>query len=308
MEWPNWMKRAIVWVCRIKPKVFSAEEKKAWCEKTAADNRAQDRDITACPGELIDGLTMEAVPLSNASAWMVTKPDNPQDKVIYYIHGGGFIGACTKARMPFVSVLAKRFGYNVFSLDYRLAPEYPHPCQLDDCLDGYMWLLDRFASENIVLIGESAGGTLVLTLSLLLRDRQLPLPKAIYANSPATQLAEYTNSYRKFSLKEDFIVTEGIIENMYGVYIRQEEAKEPYVSPLYGDLHGLPPITLTASECECLLDDSKMLYDKLLAAQNEAQLLTYPGLCHAFIISPQMKRVVRDAYPDLDTWLRKHLG
>ena len=143
MEWPNWMKRAIVWVCRIKPKVFSAEEKKAWCEKTAAGNRAQDRDITACPGELIDGLTMEAVPLPNASAWMVTKPDNPQDKVIYYIHGGGFIGACTKARMPFVSVLAKRFGYNVFSLDYRLAPEYPHPCQLDDCLDGYMWLLDR---------------------------------------------------------------------------------------------------------------------------------------------------------------------
>lgn len=308
MEWPNWAKRAFVVLSGFKPKILTDEEKAAWTEKTIADNRNQDRDITTCPEDLIGGLTIEPVALPSAGAWMVTAPKNPPEKVICYIHGGGFVGACTKARMPFVSALVKRFGYNVFSIDYRLAPEFRHPAALYDCLDGYSWLLDRYAPENTVLIGESAGGTLVLTLSMLLRDKSLPLPKAVYSNSPAAQLAAYTDSYRKFSLREDFIVTEGIIENMYGVYITPEEAKDPYVSPLYGDHHDLPPVTLSASECECLLDDSKMLYEKLLAAGNDAQLLTYPKLCHAFIISPQMKQVVRVAYPDLDTWLKKHLG
>lgn len=308
MELPNWMMRVIVWICRIKPKVFTDEEKTAWIEKTTADNRAQDRDITTCPKELIEGLSIEPVALPNVGAWMVTKPDNPADKIVYYIHGGGFVGACTKARMPFVSTLAKRFGYNVFSIDYRLAPEFRQPCAVNDCLDGYRYLLARYKPENIVLLGESAGGNLVVALSLLLREKGLPLPKAVYANSPAAQLVEYTYSYRKFSLKEDFIVTEGIIENMRGVYFLPGEETEPLVSPLYGNLSGLPPVTVSASECECLLDDAKQLYEKLKAAGNDARLLTYPKLCHAFIISPQMKRVVRDAYPDLEQWLKDYLG
>ena len=308
MELPNWMMRVIVWICRIKPKVFTDEEKTAWIEKTTADNRAQDRDITTCPKELIEGLSIEPVALPNASAWMVTKPGNPVDKIVYYIHGGGFVGGCTKARMPFVSTLAKRFGYNVFSIDYRLAPEFRHPCATSDCLDGYRYLLARYKPENIVLLGESAGGNLVVALSLLLREKGLPLPKAVYANSPAAQLVEYTDSYRKFSLKEDFIVTEGIIENMRGVYFLPGEETNPLVSPLYGNLSGLPPVTVSASECECLLDDAKQLYEKLKAAGNDARLLTYPKLCHAFIISPQMKRVVRDTYPDLEQWLKDYLG
>ena len=173
MELPNWMMRVIVWICRIKPKVFTDEEKTAWIEKTTADNRAQDRDLTTCPKELIEGLSIEPVALPNAGAWMVTKPGNPADKIVYYIHGGGFVGACTKARMPFVSTLAKRFGYNVFSIDYRLAPEFRQPCAVNDCLDGYRYLLARYKPENIVLLGESAGGNLVVALSLLLREKGL---------------------------------------------------------------------------------------------------------------------------------------
>ena len=308
MELPNWMMRVIVWICRIKPKIFTDEEKAAWIEKTTADNRAQDRDLFNCSQELLEGLSIEPVTLPNAGAWTVTKPDNPADKVVYYIHGGGFTGACTKERMRFVSTLARRFGYNVFSIDYRLAPEFRHPCAVYDCLDGYRHLLEQYNPENIVLIGESAGGNLVIALSLLLREKGIPLPKAIYANSPATQLVTYTDSYRAFSLKEDFIVTEGIIENMRGVYFLPGEEKDPLISPLYGNLSGLPPITVSASECECLLDDAKLLYEKLNAAGNDTRLLTYPKLCHAFIISPQMKRVVRDAYPDLEQWLKHYLG
>ena len=308
MELPNWVLRTFVRITHFKPKVFTDEEKAKKIAELIEENRKQDRNVMTCPKELTDGLAIESVALPNAGAWMVQKAENPAHKIVYYIHGGGFVGACTKARMPFVSTLARRFGCNVFSLDYRLAPEWKQPCQLFDCLDGYVWLLERYTPENIVLIGESAGGNLVLCLPMLLRDRGLPLPKAVYSNSPVTQFVEYTDSFKKFSLKEDFIVTESILENTEGIYFDAKDAKDPYVSPLYGDVKGLPPILLTASECECLLDDAKHMYDHLTAAGKAAKLITYPKLCHAFIISPQMKRVVRDAYPDLEQWLNDNLG
>ncbi|MBQ7058444.1 MAG: alpha/beta hydrolase [Firmicutes bacterium] len=304
----NFAKRLFVRLTGFKPKVFSEEEKEQMRQKLIEGNRKQDRDIRTCPEKLIRGLSIEAVELPNASGWLVTRPENPGDRIIYYIHGGGFVGACTRDRMAFVAELVRTFGYNVFSIDYRLAPEFMYPCGLDDCLDGYQWLLERFAPEDIVLIGESAGGNFVLVLPLVLRDRGLPLPKAVYSNSPVTQMLEEKESFRRFSLKEDFIVVEGILQNTAGIYMRPEEAGDPYISPLFADLHGLPPVYLTASECECLLDDAVTMAEKLKEAGNDVRLMTYPGLCHAFIISPQMKKVVRLAYPDLGEFLHKYLG
>ena len=302
------LKRLAVMLLRIKPKVFTGEEKEKLRQQIIEDNQRQDRDLFRCPKEQLEGLTVEQIQLPHAAGWLVTNPQNPQKKIIFYIHGGGFTGACTKERMAFVSCLVREFGYNVFSVDYRLAPEFMFPCALEDCLDAYRWLLERFGPEDILLIGESAGGNLVITLPLLLRDRGLPLPKAVYSNSPVTQMVEYTQSYERFSLKEDFIVTKGILENIRGIYMDEKDLKNPYVSPLFADVSGLPPIFLTASECECLLDDSLQMAQKLRMAGNTGRCKTYPGLCHAFIISPQMKPVRRTAYPDLREFLQEHLN
>ncbi len=231
-----------------------------------------------------------------------------KNKVIYYIHGGGFTGSCSKERISFISYLVNKFGYNVYSIDYRLAPEFKFPNQLNDCLEGYQFLLKTFDSKNIVLIGESAGGSLVITLSMMLRDKNIPLPKSVYANSPVTQFIEYTASYKRNSLKKDFIVVEGIIDNLMGIYCDKKDIYNPYISPLYGDLRNLPLINLTASYDECLYDDAVMMSDKLKEAKNEGKLITYKGLCHAFIISPQMKKVVKYTYPDLESFLKNNLN
>jgi acetyl esterase/lipase len=143
---------------------------------------------------------------------------------------------------------------------------------------------------------------------MYLRDHQLPLPKAVYANSAPTQFSEVTESYRRFSLKTDFVVTTAILPNIEGIYFRKEEVRDPYVSPLYGDLRNLPPVTLSVSQCECLLDDSVMLYGRLKAEGNEATLLTYPGLWHAFIMSPQKRNIVKEAYPDFERFLKTNLS
>lgn len=307
MDFSTLWKKVFVMVTGYKPKIFSEEEKKQVMEKMAAENRAQDRNIRTCDKELIEGLELEEVSLPECGGWMVSRSSNPHDCIIYYIHGGGFTNSCTKSRMTFVSYLVKKFGYDVFSIDYRLAPEYKAPCQVNDCIDGYKYLHEKYSPDRIVVIGESAGGNLAVCLALKARDMGLPLPKSLFPNSMASQFSEYTESYRRCSLKTDFIVTMGIMENMMGVYYNEENVNDPYISPLYADLRGLPHVLLTASNCECLLDDSVMMYEKLREAGVDAELKTYDGLCHAFIISPQMKDVVKKAYPDLEEYLKEQL-
>jgi epsilon-lactone hydrolase len=300
--------RAYIALSHYEDKALTPEEKEKACAKMLSGNRAQDRDVHHAKKALWEGLVVQAVSLPHCGGWLFLKEGNPTDKIIYYIHGGGFTGACTKERMGFVGAMVKKLGFNVFSIDYRLAPEFKQPCALEDCLDGYRYLLSTYASKEIVYVGESAGGSLALSLALLVRDQGLASPKAIYANSPATQLVEITDSYRRFSLKKDFIVTASIIPNMAGVYYEGDEAKNPYVSPLYANLHDLPPITLTASECECLLDDAIMMYGTLKVAGNDSHLFTYPGLDHAFIMLPEKRVNVKRAYPDFVNFLKTNLG
>ena len=123
MKLEDLFKRMLVVLMRVKPEVLDGEEKEKARQKMIEENRKQDRDLFTCEKELIEGLKIEEVPLSSCGAWMVQKEGNQNDKVVYYIHGGGFVNSCTKSRMRFVSYLVKNFHYNVFSIDYRLFPE-----------------------------------------------------------------------------------------------------------------------------------------------------------------------------------------
>lgn len=300
--------RSYVALTHFTPKVFTPEEKKELIPKMIETNRGQDNDVTHADARFLKDLEIEKIVLPHCAAWLLKKAGNPQDKIIYYIHGGGFTGASTKERMRFVSTLLNRFHFNVFSIDYRLAPEFMQPCALLDCLDGYAYLLKRFAGKDIVYVGESAGGNLAIVLAMYVRDHGLIPPRAIYANSAPAQFAEVTESYTRFSLKTDFVVTTSIIANIEGIYFEKKNAEDPYVSPLFGDLRNLPPITLSVSQCECLFDDSLMLYGKLKADGNKATLLSYPGLWHAFIMSPQKRRIVKESYPDFGRFLTANLS
>jgi epsilon-lactone hydrolase len=300
--------RCYIRVSGYRPKVFTAAEKQELIPKMVDTNRKQDRNVLTAEKSFLQNLSIASIALPACGAWLLRKEGNPSSKIIYYIHGGGFTGACTKERMRFVSTMVNSLGYNVFSIDYRLAPEFPFPAALEDCLEGYRWLLQGHDAKDIVFVGESAGANLAITLAMLARDKALPLPQAIYANSAPTQFVETTESYRRFSLKTDFVVTDTILENSEGVCFKKEDAKNPYLSPLYGHLDALPPITLSVSECECLFDDSLMLYGALKSAGNQATLLAYPGLWHAFIMSPQKHRIVKEAYPDFIAFLKTNLS
>ena len=114
--------------------------------------------ITSCGGRIkVQKVVIDARG-AKLEGDLYSSESNPSDKVLYYIHGGGFWEGSTKKAIRFVSYAAKHWGYNVFSVDYRLCPQYKCADTLSDCEAGYRHLLKTYAPGNIILIGESAGG------------------------------------------------------------------------------------------------------------------------------------------------------
>lgn len=286
------------------PKPMTPEE----YEKNKADaiqrNRSCDTDCLTLPEEVKQGISIERFDLPNCKGWLSTLPGNDPEKVIYYVHGGGFVAGYSKGGYPYISHIVRQQGYNVFSVDYRLAPEFMHPCAVNDCLDGYQQLLTRYEAGNIILLGESAGGNLVMSLGLLLRDKGLPLPGGICSCSPVLQFSEYFPSFHENAGKHDFGILFGCLEMTNGLYFRNEDKEDPYVAPLYGDVAGLPPVFLNADRYESLRDDAIAMYEKLKAAGVPTKLHLFEDLGHAAVCHFYKKRVQKEIYPVLFGFIR----
>lgn len=223
-----------------------------------------------------------------------TKTSNDQNKIIYYIHGGGFVCGSTKARVMFTNYLANKLGYNVASIDYPLAPEHPFPEGIDACLLGYKELLKTYKSKDIVLIGESAGGNLVLSLLLKIKENNLPFPLTTFSFSPCVQFEKDLDSYIKNAKKEACVGN--LNEEVNAVYLKGNKSllKNPFVSPIYGDFKGCSPVYIFVSEDEKLFDDSKLIYEVLNKQNVQVTLNIRKDMIHTWIIIPYIKEAKKD--------------
>ncbi len=204
------------------------------------------------------------------------------DKVLLYLHGGGFLVGSAQTGAVICGLLAKTADCQAFSLEYPLTPESTYPAQLDSAVAAYRMLLDRgFKPEKIVVAGDSAGGNLTLTLLCKLRDSGIPLPAGAYLVSP---WADLTHSLPTHSLKaeSDYALTEGDLELMAGAYTGEGDRKNPYVSPVFADLRGLPPLIIQVGSMEVLLDDSLTLARNAALADVPVWLSVWPGYSHDF--------------------------
>ncbi len=205
--------------------------------------------------------------------------------VILYIHGGAFVICSLNTHRSMVSRLVKAAGVAAVSLDYRLAPEYPYPAALEDCLSGYRWLLESgYSPEQIVIAGDSAGGNLTLALMLRLKAAGEPLPAGAVCFSPVTDLVG-TGESIVTKADIDPILDGSVAHQMVQeCYVREHDQRDPLISPLYGELSQLPPILLHVGEDEILLDDSVRFAARARDAGTDAQLVIWPGMWHVFQI------------------------
>ena len=131
-------------------------------------------------------VNIEQTRLGGVPAELLSRAGNPEDRVILYIHGGGFVVGSVKTRRAFTGYVAGRLGYNVAAVEYRLAPEHPFPSAPDDCLSAYRALLGKYRPGNIVLLGEGAGGCLALHCCSRSRPRACPCPPPPCAFRPVS--------------------------------------------------------------------------------------------------------------------------
>lgn len=214
-------------------------------------------------------------------AWVIPR-DERRSGVVLYIHGGGYTCGDLEYAKGFASTLAVNCGVRVFCPAYRLAPEHPFPAALDDTLTAYQYLLGKgYPSKQICLCGESAGGGLCYALCLKLKQMGLPLPGSIIGISPWSDLTASGKSYKDNKLLDPSMTRE--LLDFYAACYTSDRT-DPLVSPLFGDLNGMPPSLLFVGGDEIMLDDARMLHDKLLSSGCSSKLIVAPDRWHGYVL------------------------
>lgn len=205
-----------------------------------------------------------------------------RDALILYLHGGGYVLGGMDYAEGFGSLISAETHTPVCCLDYRLAPEHRYPAALDDAFEMYRHILESGTpSEKIVLCGESAGGGLVFALALKLKDECLPLPHGIIAMSPWSDLTLSGDSY-KFNRANDPSMTEKRLRFYAESYA--DDLSDPYISPLFGELTGLPPSLILVGGHEIMLSDSVSLYNKLIKQGCQSTLHIASEMWHVYLM------------------------
>ncbi len=207
-------------------------------------------------------------------------------RAILYIHGGGFYSGSLRTHRAIAGSLAKAASADVLLIDYRLAPNDKYPAQIDDALSAYRWLLDSgYESDNIVLIGESAGGNLAIEATLRQMRVSGPLPAAVIAMSPITDLAATGRSFTTNAATDPLIDPAGL-DLIRKAYLGTRSPVDPMVSPLYADLTGFPPLLMQVGGSEALLDDTLRLADNARKAGVDVTTEIWPGMIHQWQLFP----------------------
>jgi len=226
--------------------------------------------------------------------------------VMLYLHGGGYVVCSPRTHRPITAFFA-RAGFRVFCPDYRMAPEHPFPAALDDALASYEGLLSREVRPGMIVVaGDSAGGGLTLALLVALRDRKRPLPAAAALLSPWTDLA-ITGKTIQSNARRDAYINGPAAAKTAALYFGSADPRDPLVSPLYADLHGLPPMIIHVGEREVLRDDSTRLAERLRATGSEVVLSVWPVLPHVWQIFHRMVPEGRESLAQMADFLHKRV-
>ena len=204
-----------------------------------------------------------------------------EDKVLLFIHGGGYVLGQGLSILYEGAEMAGESGYRVLAVDYRLAPEFPYPAATDDALAVYKELLKTVKSENIAVFGSSTGGAMTLILAMQARDQGLPLPASLAALTPWTDVAKVGDTYYTNEYVDNSIVSwDGWLQAAVEVYCGKEDLKNPYISPVYGSVEGLPPTLLVSGTRDLFLSNTVRMHEKYLKAGVKSELIVYEGQSH----------------------------
>lgn len=238
-------------------------------------------DITACYART-QSLHIHHI----LAQWIFTPRSDPRRRLLY-LHGGSWTAGRVSVYLPHIARVAAATAATVLAIDYRLAPENPFPAGLQDCLQALRYMLDNGPSHHgpatdYWIAGDSAGGNLALATLLALKEEGTRLPDGAIALSPATDLTWQGESITTRALADPALnaVLMPLITSVYLQGLNLPTA--PRVSPLFGDLRGLPRLLIQVGDAEILLSDATRFADRARAAGVDVTLQVYPFMPHVF--------------------------
>ncbi len=272
--------------------------------KPAEQMRPQLDAIARLITRIPRGTSISPTMLGARPAEMLTPAKLESDTVIYYLHGGAYLGGSPRSHRGMLAHFAKAAGCKVIALDYRLAPEDPYPAPLEDAVAGYKALLAQgIPASKIVIAGDSAGGNLSIVTAIALRDGGLPAPAGLVLLSPWTDLSSSGRSMGSRAERDRILTVLGI-SKAAEVFANGRKLTDPLLSPLFADLKGLPKMLIQVGDDEVLLDDSTRFAAAARKAGVDVTLDVKPKLWHVWQILAGWMPEADDAVEEMGAFVR----
>jgi acetyl esterase/lipase len=256
-----------------------------------------------------EGTVVQEVDAGGVPCEWVAGPGVAANSVVLYLHGGAYTTGSLATHRRHVAQLSVAAGARVLNVDYRLAPEHPHPAAVDDAVTAYRWLTTVAAilPERVVLCGDSAGGGLAVATLVALRDAGDPLPAGAALISPWTDLT-LSGASHDTRLELDPMCSRTSLSPSARAYAGAGDPKAPLISPAHADLGGLPPLLIHVGDHETLLDDSSLLAERALAAGVDVELWVAPEMIHVWHVFAGMVPESDVALAKMGRWIEARLS
>lgn len=251
-------------------------------EAGSASVEARRKGMEAVAFPVAADVAVEETKAGGLRAEWLRAPGASDDRSVLYLHGGGYVIGSIVTHRALAGEISRESGARVLLVDYRLAPEHPHPAAVDDAVTSYRWLLGRSAEAGRTAIcGDSAGGGLTAACLVAAREAALPMPGAAVCISPWSDLTCSAGSYGSRAALDPMIQSGGI-EEMAAHYLQGTSPDAPLASPNFADLAGLPPLLIHVGSDEVLHDDAVGLHERARAHGVESTLEVWEGMIHVW--------------------------
>lgn len=239
--------------------------------------------------------------------WLATGRNIISGRVFLYFHGGGYFFGSPRSHRALTWRLSEVCRAKVLALDYRQPPDWKYPAPLEDALAAYKGLLKRgYKPSDIIIGGDSAGGNLTLAMLLKLREKELPMPAAAVLISPWTDLSCKGDSIASNADSEQYIPA-NVLRFVAASYSKHSDEADAFISPVYADLAGLPPLFIQVSRSEVLYDDATRIAAHARAAGTPCRLQVWDDMMHVFQVlagwMPEANLAVREIGSFVDATL-----
>jgi monoterpene epsilon-lactone hydrolase len=279
-------------------------------EATIEDIRAMFEhwgDVTAEP--LDTDYTLTRVAGRMDGMWVRPKGADPRRTLLCF-HGGGYVLGSMYTHRKLFGHYAQRAGCSALILEYRRAPEHPHPAQVDDAVAAYGWLMneERLRPGEIAFVGDSAGGALAITGMLRAREQGLPMPATAVVAAPYLDTEAKGQSYDTNADRDGLGARAATLQFMQLFLGKGGDPHDPLANPLFADLANLPPVLVQVGGHDVLLDDSVRFHERARAAGIECELEIFPDMQHVFQFLAGNSAVADKAIDQAGRWLSKCLS